>query len=73
MIDKTALHVLHTFVEAGRLWVYDDFDQQTDRLVYQGGDDFAVAHSPLRVHITNDRLDTLSPDGTTLSARRQKQ
>jgi hypothetical protein len=72
MIDKTEVHVLHTFVEAGRLWVYDEFDGQTDRLDYQGGKEFIVAHSPLRVRITPERLDTILPDGRTLPGPRQK-
>jgi hypothetical protein len=37
------------------------------------GEAFVVAHSPLRVRITADRLDTLFPDGTTLSGLRQTQ
>jgi D-alanyl-D-alanine carboxypeptidase len=69
---QTELHVLHTFVEAGRLWIYDEFDQQTDRLDYQGGDEFVIAHTPVRVRITADGLETTLPDGTKIPAPRQK-
>jgi hypothetical protein len=71
-MDKTELHVLHTFVEAGRLWVYDEFDQRTDRLDYQGGDEFVVAHTPVRVRINAAGIETMLPDGTKIPGPRQK-
>jgi CubicO group peptidase (beta-lactamase class C family) len=72
LTDEGMLHVLHTYAESGQLWVYDEADGDTDRLDYQGGDEFLVAHKLLRVRITSQSLDTTLPDGRTLPAPRQK-
>ena len=72
MTDKAEIHLLHVFVENGRLWVHDSFDDRTDRLDYQGGDEFLVAHTPLKAHIRPDGLDVVFPDGHKLTGPRVK-
>ena len=72
MTDKAEVHLLHVFAEGGRLWLYDSFDGRTDRLDYQGGDEFAVAHTPLKVHIREGGIDIVLPDGTKMSGPREK-
>ena len=72
MTDKGELHLLHVFVEGGKLWVHDSFDNRTDRLDYQGGDEFQVAHTPLKAHIRPDAIDVVLPDATKMIGARVK-
>ena len=65
-------HRLHVYAEAGRLWLRDDFLDDTDRLVYQGGDEFVIPHSPFRVRISAGGIDITAPDGRKMSGPREK-
>jgi len=49
--------------------VYDEFDQRTDRLDYQGGDEFVVAHTPLRMRIHAAGIETMLPTARRFPAR----
>jgi CubicO group peptidase (beta-lactamase class C family) len=69
---KGVPRLMHVYAEAGRLWLSDEADPRGGRLDYQGGDEFVIAHSPVRVHITPEAIECRFPDGTKLAGPRQK-
>jgi CubicO group peptidase (beta-lactamase class C family) len=68
---KDESHKLHVYVEAGKLWLHDDFDGETDLLLYVGGEKFIIPHSGFQVEITEDKL-TLRGETGEMSGPRVK-